>query len=67
MRLQQCKDVLFNESSLPSQMSTLRSYNHDFFLEKINKVGLSCFDDKRYLLNNGVKNYAYDHYKTEDH
>lgn len=31
IKLQQYEDVLFNESFLPSQISTLRSHNHDFF------------------------------------
>ena len=29
---------------------------------EINKVSLSCFDDKRYLLDNGHESYAYGHY-----
>ena len=30
---------------------------------EINKVSLSCFDDKRYLLGDGVSSNAYGHYK----
>jgi ubiquitin len=63
LRLQDYKDVLFKESSLASQMHSLRSHNHNMYLEKINKVGLSCFDDKRYLLDDGITSLAYGHYK----
>lgn len=30
---------------------------------ELNKVSLSCFDDKRYIHNNGVTSYAYGQYK----
>ena len=30
---------------------------------RINTVSLSCFDDKRYLLDDDIKSYAYGHYK----
>ena len=29
---------------------------------EINKISLSCFDDKRYIHDNGITSYAYDHY-----
>ena len=28
---------------------------------KINKISLSCFDDKRFVLNNGIHTLAYFH------
>ena len=30
---------------------------------EINKISLSCFDDKRYLHDNGIYSYAYGHYE----
>ena len=57
--------MLFEESSLLSKMHSLRSHNHEIVLEKITKIGLSCFDDKRYLLDNGIASYAYGHYKMQ--
>ena len=35
-----------------------KDVNHE-----INKVSLSCFDDKRYIHDNGFTSYAYGHYK----
>lgn len=32
---------------------------------EINKVSLSCFDDKRYILNESLSSYAYGHYKIK--
>ena len=65
LRLQHYKNVLFEESLLLSKMHSLSSHNHKNFLEKITKIGLSCFDDKRYLLDNGIASYAYVQYKMQ--
>ena len=66
LRMQHYKNVLFNTTRLVSQMHTFRSHNHEIYLEKINKVGLSSFDDKIYILEDGIHSYAYGHYKIKD-
>ena len=43
-------------------MKTIRSINHQLGSYEINKVLLSCFDDKRYILDDGCMSYAYGHY-----
>ena len=43
-------------------MKTIRRQNHQLGNFEINKISLSCFDDKRYILNNGINSYAYGHY-----
>ena len=43
-------------------MKTIRSSNHQLSSYEINKVSLSCFDDKRYILTNGIESLAYGHY-----
>ena len=30
---------------------------------EMNKVGLCCYDNKRYILDDGITSYAYGHYK----
>ena len=55
------KDVLLNQKQLFHTMKTIRSQNHQLGSYEINKVSLSCFDDKRYLLQDGIKSYAYGH------
>ena len=57
------KDVLFNNKQVYHQMKTIRSERHKLGSYEINKVSLSCFDDKRYLHDNGIYSYAYGHYK----
>ena len=57
------KKTLFNNKQLYHKMKTIRSENHQLGSYELNKVSLSCFDDKRYILENGVNSYAYGHYK----
>lgn len=48
------------------KMKTIRSQIHEIGSYELNKVSLSCFDDKRYILKDGVSSYAYDHYKISN-
>ena len=36
------------------KMNTIRSYKHQLYTEEINKKALGAFDDKRYILENGI-------------
>jgi hypothetical protein len=47
-------------------MNTIRSKKHNIGTYEMKKITLSCFDDKRYLLEDGVTSYAYGHHKIED-
>ena len=40
-------------------MKGIRSNLHQLGTYKINKTSLSCFDDKRYILDDGVSTLAY--------
>ena len=57
------KETLFNKQQLHHKMKSIRSDKHHINSYEINKVSLSCFDDKRYLLDNGINSLAYGHYK----
>ena len=59
------KDVLFNNKQVYHKMKTIRSYNHKLGSYEINKISLSCFNDKRCLHDNGIGSYAYGHYKIQ--
>ena len=43
------KYVLFNNKYLRRSMSTIQSKDHRIGTYKINKISLSCFDDKIYI------------------
>ena len=42
-------------------MKRLQSKKHKLGTYKIHKISLSCFDDKRYVLDNGIYTLAYFH------
>jgi len=55
------KHTLFNNKQIYHKMKTIRSKNYQLGSYEINKVSLSCFDDKRYILDDGITSYAYGH------
>ena len=48
------KNVLLNNEQLHHKMKTIRSQKHQLGSYEINKVSLSCFDDKHYINDNGI-------------
>ena len=54
------KDVLFNNKQVYHKMKTIRSQRHQLGSYEINKISLSCFDDKRHLHENKIYSYAYE-------
>ena len=63
IRHEDYKRTLLNEEQMHHKMKTIRSQRHQLGSYEINKVSLSCFDDKRYIHYNGTSSYAYGHYK----
>ena len=57
------REILFNNEQIHHTMETIRSNKHQIGSYEINKVSLSCFDDKRYILEDGITSYAYGHTK----
>ena len=55
------KDVLFNEKIIRHKMKRIQSKKHKSGTHEIDKISLSCFDNKRYALDDGVYTLAYFH------
>ena len=53
------KDTLFNKKIIRYKMRRIQSKRHKIGTYEINKISLSCFDDKRFVLNNGIYTLAY--------
>ena len=51
-------NTLLNDEQLHHKMKTIRSQKHRLRSYEINEVSLSCFDDKRYIHDNGISSYA---------
>ena len=55
------KDVLFNKKFITHKMKRIHAKKHKIGNYEIDKISLSCFDDKRYVLDDGVNTLAYFH------
>ena len=55
------EDVLFNKKIIKRKMKRIQAKKHNIGTFEIDKITLSCFDDKRYVLNDGVHTLAYFH------
>ena len=53
------KDALFIKKVLRHKMRRIQDKKHKTGTCAINKISLSCFDDKRFVLNDGIHTLAY--------
>ena len=52
-------DVLFNKKVIRHSIRRIQSRSHRIGTYNVCKVSLSCFDDKSYVLDDGVNSLAY--------
>ena len=57
------KDCLLNGKQMLHSMRTKRSDHHQIGSYQLNLISLSCFDDKKYIHEDGIHSYAYGNYK----
>ena len=55
------KDVLLNKKFIRHKMKRIQSKKDKLGAYEIDKISLSCFDDRRYLLDNGIYTLSYFH------
>ena len=55
------KNILFNKERQSAKFNNIRSENHTLYTIEINKVGLSAYDNKRYILDDGITTLPYSH------
>ena len=48
-------------------MNFIKSKKHKVTTIKVNKICLSCFDNKKHLLNDGISSYAHGPYKIKEY
>ena len=56
------KQILETGERMSSNMKMIRSFDHDIYTMNVTKVSLSAYDDKRFILENGISSYAYGHF-----
>ena len=59
IQFQEFQDTLFKKKILRHTMREMKSKNHNLGTYETNKRSLSCFDDKRCILKNGINTLAY--------
>ena len=55
------KGVLFNKKIIGHKMKRIQAKKHKIETYEIHEISLSCFDDKRYVLDDGVHTLTYFH------
>ena len=52
-------DILFEKKQIKYEMKKIQNKSHRIYMNNINKMSLSCFHDKKYILEDGIKTLAY--------
>ena len=52
---------MFNKKVIRHKTKRIQAKKHKIGTYEIDKISLSCFDDKRYVLDDGVNTLAYFH------
>ena len=61
------KQILETGGRMNSSMKMIRSFDHKIYTVNVTKVSLSAYDDKRYILDDGVTSHAYGHFGIDEH
>ena len=54
-------DTLANKKISRHYMKGMKPFNHRMYTYESNKISLSCSDDKRYILDDGINTLPYGH------
>ena len=57
------KDVLINKKIIRHKMERIQSKKHKLGTYEIDEISFSCFDNKRYVLDDGIRTLSYFHKK----
>ena len=61
------RDSLFNKKIIRHKMKRIQSKKHKLETYEINKISLLCFDEKRFVLNDGIHMLANLHKDIDSH
>ena len=59
LRFDDYKNCLFTNGKVLKSQQRFKSENHSVYTENINKIALSCDDDKRIVAADGISSYPY--------
>ena len=55
------KDTLFNKKVVRHKIKRIQSKKHKIGTYEVNRISLSCFDDKGFVLDDGIRTLTYFH------
>lgn len=58
--------AVFDRELKVSTMQQFRSFKHDIFMMEVNKIGLNPYDDKRFILEDGISTMAHGHHRIKE-
>jgi hypothetical protein len=56
------KEASVKDKQQHCEFNCIRSTKHQIYSQTINKVGLCCYDNKRYILDDGITSLSYGHH-----
>jgi hypothetical protein len=56
------RNTLYNRENKNVKQNGIRSYGHEIFTEQVNKIALSCNDDKVYILDDNIHTRNHGHF-----
>ena len=60
-------NILFKKGVMRHKMKSIQSKLHRIGTDDVCKISLLCFDDKRYISNDGINSLAYSHKDLRSH
>ncbi|CAG8536714.1 2872_t:CDS:2 [Dentiscutata erythropus] len=63
LRYDKFLECLRNKKLTRHDMYGLCSYDHQIYLERVNKIGLNSYDNKRWILLDGIRTLPYGHWQ----
>jgi hypothetical protein len=61
------RHTLQTKESKRINQNVIRSYKHQLFSETVNKVALSCYDNKRYIADDNINTFSFGHKDIKKH
>ena len=61
IKYEEFKDTDFNKKAIRHKMTGIKSKKHELHTYESDKISLSAFDDKRYILSDGINTLPYGH------
>ena len=61
MEVREYEDTLLNKEQMRHKMKRIQSKKHKIGTYEVNKISLSCFHDKRFVLDDCIHTFAYFH------